>query len=64
MSDLDAGQRLGCRTYLVGTGERAAVVERRAAERGIVLHGIASSLVDLVADDPALREILTRRQTA
>jgi D-glycero-D-manno-heptose 1,7-bisphosphate phosphatase len=64
MSDLDAGQRLGCRTFLVGTGERAAVVERRAAERGIVLHGIASSLVDLVADDPALREILTRRQTA
>lgn len=64
IGDLDAGQRLGCQVFLVGTGERAALVERCAAERGIVVHGVAASLVDLVTDDPSFHEILAHRQTA
>ena len=59
IGDLEAGQRLGFMNFLVGTGERAAQIERWAAERGIVVRGVAPSLVDLVVD-PSFRKILAR----
>jgi D-glycero-D-manno-heptose 1,7-bisphosphate phosphatase len=58
--DLEAGQRLGCPTFLIGTGEAGALVERHAAERGIAIRGVAASLVDLVAD-PAFRSVMAGR---
>jgi D-glycero-D-manno-heptose 1,7-bisphosphate phosphatase len=61
--DLEAGQRLGCRTFLIGTGEPAALVERCAAERGFVVQSVAASLMELVGD-PSFHEILTGRRTA
>jgi D-glycero-D-manno-heptose 1,7-bisphosphate phosphatase len=62
LGDLEAGQRLGCLNFLVGTGERGAQIERWAAERGIVVRGVAPSLAELVAD-PSFHEILARGRT-
>ena len=58
--DLEAGQRLECPSFLVGTGADAADALRLAAERGIAVAGVAASLSDLVAG-PAFRSVVARR---
>jgi D-glycero-D-manno-heptose 1,7-bisphosphate phosphatase len=51
VADLEAGQALGCRVFLVASPERAAAVVTEAASRGIGIHGVAPSLLDLVSGD-------------
>jgi D-glycero-D-manno-heptose 1,7-bisphosphate phosphatase len=54
LSDLEAGQRLGIRLWLVGDNERADYVARQAARRDIRLLGRAPTLLALVADGALL----------
>jgi D-glycero-D-manno-heptose 1,7-bisphosphate phosphatase len=48
LSDLDAGSRLGCRSFLVADAARAAIIHEEAARRGIHIHGTATSLYEIV----------------
>ena len=46
LHDVEAGARLGCRTILVGDGERAAAVAESAGRRHLVIDRVVSSLLD------------------
>jgi D-glycero-D-manno-heptose 1,7-bisphosphate phosphatase len=48
LSDLDAGCRVGCRTFLVADEARCAPILLQAAAVGIPVHGVAPSLYEVV----------------
>lgn len=50
LSDMEAGTRLGCATYLIAATEDAAAMERKASRRGIRVDAAYPSLASLVAD--------------
>jgi D-glycero-D-manno-heptose 1,7-bisphosphate phosphatase len=47
LSDLEAGMRIGCRSYLVASRARSASLLAEAATRGIPVHGTAPSLYEI-----------------
>jgi D-glycero-D-manno-heptose 1,7-bisphosphate phosphatase len=46
LSDLEAGASLGCRTVLIAEGSRRDDILRAAADQGIAVSGVASSLLE------------------
>lgn len=48
VSDMEAGSRLGCLTYLVADPAKQAEVASAAAARGAVITGVAGSLLEIV----------------
>jgi len=47
LSDLEPGARLGCRTFLIADGPRRESILGAASARGIVVDGVAPSLLDV-----------------